>query len=282
MQIGLSIFPTPYSIHPVRLAKEAEARGFESLFMIEHTHIPASRKTAYPLGGDLPSIYWESYDPFVALAQAAAVTDTLKVGTGICIVPEHHPIELAKRIGSLDALSRGRFVFGIGAGWNAEELANHGVAFADRWAVTREWILAMKECWTKKDAEFHGVFTSFDPVWVEPKPVQKPHPPILIGASSKYAIERVAEYADGWMPISGSCNLDERLAQLREACAKRGRDFKKLDISLFAAPSAPGELEKLAKQGVGRVILPLPTVEESNILSILDSYAPLIANRPRG
>jgi probable F420-dependent oxidoreductase len=281
MEVGLSIFPTDYSIHPVRLAKEAEARGFESLFMIEHTHIPASRKTPYPLGGNLPRIYWESYDPFVALSQAAAVTTQLRVGTGICLVPEHHPLALAKRIASLDSLSNGRFIFGIGAGWNAEELENHGVSFADRWAVTRESILAMKEVWTKKDAAFHGKHVNFDAVWSEPKPVQKPHPPILIGASSKQAIERVAEYADGWMPIMGSCDMNERLTQLEKACAKRGRDAKKLDISVFAAPTAPGELEKLAKLGVKRVILPLPTQDEARILAILDGYAPLIANRPR-
>ena len=265
----------------MRLAKDAEARGFESLFFIEHTHIPASRKTPYPLGGDLPSIYWQAYDPFVALAQVAAVTTQLRVGTGICLVPEHHPLALAKRIASLDALSNGRFIFGIGAGWNAEELENHGVAFKDRWAVTREYILAMKEVWTKKDAAFRGKHVSFDAVWSEPKPVQKPHPPILIGASSKQAIERVAEYADGWMPIMGSCDMHERLAQLAKACAKRGRDPKKLDISVFAAPTAPGELDKLAKLGVKRVILPLPTQDESKILAILDRYAPLIANRPR-
>jgi probable F420-dependent oxidoreductase len=281
MEVGLSIFPTAYSISPVRLAKEAEARGFESLFMIEHTHIPASRKTPYPLGGNLPSIYWESFDPFVALSQAAAVTTQLRVGTGICLVPEHHPLALAKRIASLDSLSNGRFIFGIGAGWNAEELDNHGVAFKDRWAVTRESILAMKEVWTKKDASFHGKHVNFDAVWSEPKPVQKPHPPILIGASSEKAIERVAEYADGWLPIMGSCDMPARLKQLEAACAKRGRDAKKLDISVFAAPSAPGELEKLAKLGVKRVILPLPTQDEAKILGILDGYAPLIANRPR-
>jgi len=281
MEIGLSIFPTTDSIHPVRLGKEAEARGFESLFFIEHTHIPASRKTPYPLGGDLPSIYWQAYDPFVGLAQVAAVTTQLRVGTGICLVPEHHPLALAKRIASLDSLSNGRFIFGIGAGWNAEELENHGVKFKDRWAVTRESILAMKEVWTKKDASFHGKHVDFEAVWSEPKPVQKPHPPILIGASSRQAIERVAEYADGWMPIMGSCDLSERLAQLEQACAKRGRDFRKLDVSVFAAPTAPGELDKLAKLGVRRVILPLPTQEESKILAILDRYAPLIANRPR-
>ncbi|HTO06077.1 MAG TPA: LLM class F420-dependent oxidoreductase [Myxococcota bacterium] len=281
MEIGLSIFPTTDSIHPVRLGKEAEARGFESLFFIEHTHIPASRKTPYPLGGDLPSIYWQAYDPFVALAQVAAVTTQLRVGTGICLVPEHHPLALAKRIASLDSLSNGRFLFGIGAGWNAEELENHGVRFKDRWAVTRESILAMKEVWTKKDAAFHGKHVGFDAVWSEPKPVQKPHPPILIGASSRQAVERVAEYADGWMPIMGSCDLKERLKELEQACVKRSRDFRKLDVSVFAAPTAPGELDKLAKLGVRRVILPLPTQEESKILAILDRYAPLVANRPR-
>jgi probable F420-dependent oxidoreductase len=209
------------------------------------------------------------------------VTTQLRVGTGICLVPEHHPLALAKRIASLDALSNGRFIFGIGAGWNAEELENHGIAFKDRWAVTREYILAMKEVWTKKDAAFRGKFVEFDAVWSEPKPVQKPHPPILIGASSRQAIERVAEYADGWMPIMGSCDMNERLAQLAQACAKRGRDPRKLDVSVFAAPTAPGELDKLAKLGVRRVILPLPTQEESKVLAILDRYAPLIANRPR-
>src|SRR5215831_9698230 len=281
MEIGLSLFPTANAIHPVRLAKEAEARGFESLFFIEHTHIPASRRTPYPLGGELPSIYWQSYDPFVALAQAAAVTTQLRVGTGICLVPEHHPLALAKRIASLDALSNGRFIFGIGAGWNAEELENHGVRFRDRWAVTRESVLAMKEVWTRKDASFHGKHVDFDAVWSEPKPVQKPHPPILIGASSRQAVERVADYGDGWMPIMGSCDLKERLTQLEQACAKRGRDARKLDVSVFAAPTAPGELDKLAKLGVRRVILPLPTQDESRILAILDRYAPLVANRPR-
>ncbi|HTO51912.1 MAG TPA: LLM class F420-dependent oxidoreductase [Myxococcota bacterium] len=281
MEVGLSIFPTAYSISPVRLAKEAEARGFESLFMIEHTHIPASRRTPYPLGGNLPSIYWEAYDPFVALSQAAAVTTQLRIGTGICLVPEHHPLALAKRVASLDSLSNGRFIFGIGAGWNAEELENHGVAFKDRWAVTRESILAMKEVWTKKDASFRGKHVSFDAVWSEPKPVQRPHPPILIGASTKHAIERVAEYADGWMPIMGSCDIAARLKELDAACAKRGRDARKLDISVFAAPTAPGELEKLAKLGVRRVILPLPTQDEARILAILDGYSPLVANRPK-
>ena len=198
MHVGLSHFPTVYSMPAVELAVAAEERGFDSLWVVEHTHIPASRRTPYPMGGDLPSIYWEAYEPFTYLAQVAAVTQTLKIGTGICLVPEHHPIALAKRVASLDALSQGRFLFGVGAGWLAEELENHGVAYAQRWRVLREHVLAMQACWTEKDAEFHGEFVDFDPVWVEPKPVSQPHPPVYIGATSTWAMARIAEYAQGW------------------------------------------------------------------------------------
>ncbi len=276
MDVGLSIFPTDYSIHPTKLAREAEARGFESLFVVEHTHIPASRKTPYPMGGDLPSIYWETYEPFVYLAQVAAVTEKLKVGTGICLVPEHHPLALAKRVASLDELSGGRFLFGIGAGWNAEELENHGVRFEERWAVLRECVLAMKQVWTEKDAEFHGKYIDFDPVWSDPKPAAKPHPPIYVGASSTWAIERVAEYGDGWMPIVGTCDLEERLGQLDGELAKRGRDRSEINVTLFAGPSSKQELDQLEKQGVNRVLCGLPTVDESQILKILDGYQSLL------
>jgi len=217
----------------------------------------------------------------VALSQAAAVTTTLRIGTGICLVPEHHPLALAKRVASLDQLSNGRFLFGIGGGWNAEELANHGVAFADRWAVTRESVLAMKEVWTKEDAAFHGKFVNFDAVWSEPKPVQKPHVPVLLGATSQYAVERVAEYCDGWLPGAGTCDFAARLTQLDAACAKRGRDRKSLDLTVFAAPAKQVELEKYAVLGFGRAVLPLPSQDEAKILTRLDGYAALIANRPR-
>jgi len=276
MDFGVSIFPTDYSIRPTTLARELEARGFESLFITEHTHIPASRRTPWPAGGELPSIYWESYEPFTALAQAAAVTEQLKVATGICLVPEHHPLALAKRVASLDSLSGGRFLFGVGAGWNAEELENHGIVFEERWKVLRESILAMKECWTQKDAEFHGKYFDFEPVWVEPKPVQKPHPPILIGASSKWAIERVVEFADGWTPIAGTCDLEERLAQLDQLCDEKGRDRASISVTLFAAPADRGEIDRMAKLGIERILFPLPSEEEGKILSRLDGYAPLL------
>jgi probable F420-dependent oxidoreductase len=275
MKIGLSNFPTEYSISAVALARAAEERGFESLWVVEHTHIPASRRTPYPVGGDLPSIYWESYEPFTFLAQAAAVTTDLRVGTGICLVPEHHPIALAKRVASLDSLSGGRFLFGVGAGWNAEELENHGVAFGDRWKVLREHVLAMKACWTEKDAEFHGKFVDFDPVWVEPKPVQKPHPPIYIGASSTWAMERIVEYGDGWLPVPVP-EFDERLALLNRLCEERGRDRSEIDVCLMTVVDSAETLAGIRDKGVNRVILSLPTVSEDEALRVLDGYANVV------
>src|SRR2546423_7894853 len=181
MHYGVCIFPTDYSIRIDELARAAEERGFESLFVTEHTHIPASRRTPFPGGTELPREYSHTLAPFVALTAAAAVTRTLKVGTGICLVIEHDPITLAKEVASLDLLSGGRFLFGIGGGWNAEEMANHGTAFRQRWRVLRERVLAMKEIWTKEEAEFHGQYVHFDKLWSYPKPVQQPHPPILMG-----------------------------------------------------------------------------------------------------
>jgi probable F420-dependent oxidoreductase len=275
MKIGLSTFPTDYSISAVALARAAEERGFESVWVVEHTHIPASRRTPYPAADELPSIYWEAYEPFTFLAQVAAVTEKLKVGTGICLVPEHHPITLAKRAASLDSLSGGRFLFGVGAGWNAEELENHGVEFADRWKVMREHILAMKACWTEKDAEFHGEFVDFDPVWVEPKPVSKPHPPIYMGASSTWAIERIVDYADGWYPVPVP-EFDERLALLNRLCEERGRDRSEIDVCLLTTVDSKDALAEIQAKGVSRVVLGLPTVAEDEALGVLDSYASIV------
>ncbi|MCL4166509.1 UNVERIFIED_CONTAM: hypothetical protein GTU68_047101, partial [Idotea baltica] len=201
--------------------------------------------------------YWESYEPFTFLAQVAAVTNKLKVGTGICLVPEHHPITLAKRAASLDALSNGRFLFGVGAGWLAEELENHQVAYNQRWQVLREHVLAMQACWTQKDAEFHGEFVDFDPVWVEPKPVSSPHPPIYVGATSTWAMQRIAEYAQGWYPVHVP-EFDERLALLAQECEKVGRDISEIDIALVTAISSADQLAELAAKGVNQVVLSLP------------------------
>ena len=272
MKIGLSNFPTAYSMPAVDLARAAESRGFDSLWVVEHTHVPASRRTPYPLGGELPSIYWEAYEPFTFLAQAAAVTERLKVGTGICLVPEHHPIALAKRVASMDAISNGRFLFGVGGGWLAEELENHGVAYKDRWAVLRECVLAMQACWTQKEAEFHGAFIDFDPVWVEPKPVTKPHPPVYVGATSTWAMARIAEYAQGWYPVHVP-EFDERLALLKDECEKRGRSIGDIDISLLTQVTSQEQLAELGAKGVNRVVLSLPTAGSDECLATLDGYA---------
>ena len=275
MHIGVSTFPTDYSIRPTLLGAALEAAGFESLWVVEHTHIPASRRTPYPLGTPLPSVYWESYEPLTYLAQVAAVTQKLQIGTGVCLVAEHHPIALAKRVASLDSLSGGRFLFGVGAGWNAEELENHGVRFEDRWRVLRENILAMKAMWTQKDAEFHGKFVNFDPVWVEPKPARKPHPPVFIGASSTWAIKRVAEYGEGWYPIIMP-DFAERLQQLDRECAERGRDRSSIDITGLTQPADQRALADLARLGVNRVVVSLPTMNEADSLRWIDENAQVI------
>ncbi|MBQ75029.1 MAG: LLM class F420-dependent oxidoreductase [Gammaproteobacteria bacterium] len=275
MRIGISNFPTDYSMAPTSLGKALEERGFESLWVVEHTHIPASRRTPYPLADELPSIYWEAHEPLTFLAQVAAVTEKLRIGTGVCLVPEHHPIALAKRVATLDSLSGGRFLFGIGAGWNAEEMENHGVEFKDRWKVLREHVLAMKVCWTEKDAEFHGKFVDFDPVWVEPKPVSKPHPPIFIGATSTWAMDRIAEYAEGWLPVQIP-EFDERLKLLTECCEKRGRSIDDIDISVFTMIESQDQIAELAAKGVNRIILGLPTSDENESLKVLDSYAKVV------
>src|SRR6266542_2814298 len=200
MKYALTMFPTDDAIRPDELARAAEERGFESLFFPEHTHIPCSRKTPYPAGGDLPREYYRTHDPFVALALAAGATKKIKLATGICLVIERDPIVLTKEVASLDYLSNGRAILGIGAGWNVEEMANHGTEFKSRWQVLRERIEAMKAMWQNEQAEYHGRFVSFDPVFSFPKPVQTPHPPVLLGGHGPKALERVVRYCDGWMP----------------------------------------------------------------------------------
>lgn len=275
MKVGISNFPTDYSMSAVDLGRALETRGFDALWVVEHTHIPASRKTPYPMGGELPSIYWESYEPFTFLAQVAAVTETLMVGTGICLVPEHHPLTLAKRAASLDSLSKGRFLFGVGAGWLAEELENHEVQYNQRWQVLREHVLAMQACWTQKSAEFHGEFVDFDPVWVEPKPVSQPHPPIYIGATSTWAMQRIAEYAQGWYPVHVP-EFEERLALLTQECEARGRSIDEIDIALVTNITSKDQLAELAGKGVNQIVLSLPTGTSDENQTVLDSYAEVV------
>ena len=273
MKFGVTMFPTDYAIQPVELSQAVEERGLDSLFFPEHTHIPASRRSPFPGGGDLPKMYWHTHDPFVALGAAAAVTSRIALGTGICLVIERDPITLAKEAASLDMISEGRFILGVGAGWNQEEMENHGVHFPQRWAQVREKVLAMKAIWTESEPEFHGEHVDFDPIWSYPKPVQAGGPPIWIGAKSPWVYDRIAEYADGWMPMGhvSSDNMD----RLTRALDERGRDVRDLDLALCGAPMDPSQLAERIDQGFGHLIFNIPSESREQILPRLDKLASL-------
>lgn len=278
MHYGLMMFPADYAMRPDDLAREAEARGFESLFFPEHTHIPKSRRTPWPGGGDLPQEYWHTHDPFVALATAAAVTHKLKVGTGICLVIQRDTITLAKEVASLDFLSGGRFIFGIGGGWNVEEMANHGTEFRTRWKKLREQVAALKKIWTEDEPEFHGEFVRFDPIWSWPKPVQKPHPPILLGGHSPQVLQRVVDYCDGWLPLGvRGTGVIRQIEELRRLAEEKGRDPRSISVSVYSVPADPKVVDAFRAAGVERVIFGLPPVGREQILPLLDRYAQFFA-----
>ncbi len=259
------------------LARAAEARGFESLFVPEHTHIPASRRSRWPGGADLPKEYWHTVDPFVALTAAAAATTTLRVGTGICLLTERDPLVTAKAVASLDLLSNGRAELGIGAGWNAEEMENHGTAFKTRFAVMSERAQAMKTLWTEEEPEFHGQFVDFDKVWSFPKPVQKPHPPILIGGESIHTLRRVVRFGDGWFPRArGGFDAAANVDRLRAAADEAQRDMGTLSISVFGAPADAAALNAYRAAGIRRAVLALPSADADTLLPMLDRYAALL------
>ncbi len=279
MKFGLVMFPTDTSIQPAELGRAAEERGFESIWFPEHTHIPVSRRTPWPGGGDLPEEYWHTHDPFVALTAVAAVTTRIKVATGVCLIVERDPITTAKEVASLDMISGGRLIFGIGAGWNAEEMEHHGAVFEDRWKIVREKIEAMKEIWTKDEAEYHGRFVDFEKIWSWPKPVQKPHPPIIVGSETHWARQRVVEYGDGWMPIYGlGGDLAERVEDLRERARKAGRDPESISLTMFGAPANADAVKFLADLGFGRLVLPLRSAPADKVLPRLDRYASFVSD----
>jgi probable F420-dependent oxidoreductase len=281
MQYGVLMFQADYAIRPDELAIAAEERGFESLFFPEHTHIPTSRATPYPAGGDLPKEYWHCHDLFVAMTAAASVTKRLKIGAGICLVIERDPITTAKEVASVDFLSRGRVLFGIGAGWNKEEMANHGTDFKKRWTVLRERVAAMKEIWTKDEAEFHGETVNFDPIWSWPKPAQKPHPPIYMGGDSPKALDRVVEMCDGWMPIGFRPDVVfkgmEGIAERARKVGKRAEDFP---VSIYGAPADVDALKQYSDRGVTRALFWVPPEPREKVLPILDRYAALAKQAP--
>ncbi len=272
MKFGVSMFPTDYAIPPGELAKAVEERGFESLFFPEHTHIPASRISPWGGGAELPEQYWHVMDPFVAMAVAAAATKTLKIGTGVCLVIERDPIVLAKEVASVDLVSGGRVLFGIGGGWNVEEMENHGTDFKRRWKVLRERIEAMKEIWANDEATYHGEFVNFDAIWCWPKPVQKPHPPIIVGGNGARTLQRVVRYGDEWMPLGRAGeSFTDRIKELNDLAAGAGRD--PIPVSIFATPPDPGAVEQFQGEGASRVLFSLTAGPAAEILPALDKMA---------
>ena len=277
MKIGIYIFATDYTIRIDELAREAEQRGFESLFIPEHTHIPASRRSPWPGGPELPREYWHTLDPFVALGYAAAATSTIRLGTGICLLTERDPIVNAKEAATLDLLSGGRFELAIGAGWNAEEMENHGTAFATRFRVMSERARAMKVIWSEEEPEFHGEFVDFDPIWSWPKPVQSPNPPILVGGETDHTLRRVVEWADGWFPRGrGGFDPAEGMARLKRIADEAGRSMDTINVSLFGVEPNREALDRAAEAGVTRAILGLPSNDRDDVMRRLDRHAELL------
>ena len=275
MKYGVFIFPTDTAIRPDHLAREVEARGFDSLWFPEHSHIPASRET--PWGGregapPLPDHYWHTYDQFVALAYAASVTSEIKLGTGITLAAQRDPIWTAKEVASLDHLSGGRVIFGVGYGWNREEMAQHGTRYAERRALMREKILMMRALWTRDEASFQGELLQLEPSWAWPKPVQDPHPPIVMGAApGPRTLEDIVEYCDGWVPLAGRHDIVGQIDTVRSAVAAAGRDPDELEITAHGAKLE--HLETLEDAGVDRAVFTLPPLGEDVVIPKLDEWS---------
>ncbi|MER6783728.1 LLM class F420-dependent oxidoreductase [Streptomyces sp. NPDC000658] len=281
MRIAVTIFLTDETITPTRLARELEERGFAGLYLPEHTHIPVERTTPYPAGGDLPREYGRTLDPFVALGQAAAVTETLGLGTGITLVAQHDPIDLAKQIATVDHLSGGRLTLGLGYGWNVEEAADHGVHWRTRRELVRDRMRLMQALWADEPTAYEGEFGSVRASTAYPKPVQKPRGPVtgprtlIGGAAGPKLFAHICEYADGWLPIGGR-GLSESLPVLRSAWADAGRDPSALQIVPYAVQPSPGKLAHYAELGIDEVVVQLPPAGEAEVLGLLDGFAPFL------
>jgi probable F420-dependent oxidoreductase len=277
MKYGVAIFPTDYAMRPDEVARAAEQRGFESIFFPEHTHIPTSRRSPYARGGELPPEYFHTVDLFVSMTAAAVATTRIKLASGICLVIEHDPILLAKEVASVDLISKGRVIFGIGGGWNAEEMENHGTVFKSRWKLLRERIESMKQIWANDNASYQGEMVKFDPIWSWPKPVQKPHPPILLGSHGPRALQRVVRYCDGWLPnaMRGG-DLAKEVTELRRVAEQNGRDPKTISVTVFAAPTDKRALAGYEEFGAERAVFFLPPAGADKVLPVLDQQAKLI------
>jgi probable F420-dependent oxidoreductase len=271
MKFGVSTFVTDESIEPAVLGPALEERGFASLYLAEHTHIPVSRETPYPGGGDLPRRYYRTLDPFVALTAAGVVTERLELGTGIALINQRDPIILAKEMASLDLVTRGRAVLGVGAGWNREEMLHHGTDPKTRMSRMREYVLAVKEIWENDEAEFHGEFVDFDPIFSWPKPVRRP--PVLVGGWGPKTLDRVLEYGDGWLPVvgrDGDGGLATAIADLR------GRAGRHVPVVAYGARATPDAVEQLMIAGVDEILFSLPTEPADQTLDRLDRMTELI------
>lgn len=271
MRLGITMFATDRSMAVPELAAEAEARGFDSLYLPEHTHIPTSRRTPAPTGDStLPEEYGRTVDPFVALAAAASITSRIRLGTGIALIAQREPIVTAKAIATLDLLSAGRFILGIGFGWNREEAADHGVTWPDRRDRAREHVLAMRALWEQDEAIFEGSWVRFEPSWAWPKPAA--HIPVLLGgAPGPVLFRHIAEYGDGWLPIGGA-GIREALPALRSACAEAGRPM--VPVVPFGTVPTPGKLDYYESLGIEEVVLRVPSGSRAEVLPLLDQYAP--------
>jgi probable F420-dependent oxidoreductase len=277
VELGLAHFATDYGMQPAELARRAEELGFESLFFPEHTHIPASRDTDYPGGGELPREYSHILDPFVGLAAAAAATERLKVGTGVCLIIERDPIVTAKEVATLDLISGGRFLFGVGAGWNVEEMRNHGTDPDTRFRRMRESVEAMKAIWTEDEAEYHGRIIDFGPIWSWPKPVQKPHPPVLVGGLGEKVYDRVVAYGDEWIPnrVKSPEQLAERIGELQRRADAAGRE--RIPVTVFGAKAEVRLLERLKAAGVTRSLFYLQAGEADEVERHLEELGKVAA-----
>ena len=279
MDVGAAMFFTDYSMGAGELAQALEARDFESIWAPEHSHIPTSRRSPFAAGGELPKQYYDVMDPFVTLTAAAAVTNRIKLGTGVCLVTQRDPIQTAKLVASLDQVSNGRFLFGIGGGWNAEEMEDHGTVFKTRFKLMRERVEAMKAIWTEDAAEYHGELVDFGPMAAWPKPVQRPHPPVIVGGAFPHSARRALRYGDGWIPNASRPqygDVTDFLPHFRQMAAEMGRGLAAVPVTVWGAGEDYERLRRYQDQGIARVVVSLPPEPADKTFPALDRWAELI------